>query len=132
MIAEADRGTLLPDDIRWEVAAPAFCGGFSDMSAYRAAKPQPGERVAVVGIGGLGHLALQIAKSIGHPVVANTNWVEKQPDAREMGADEVLVIKDHAGQEPQAMGEADIVLSLSPSMQQNNQAFQGLRPGGGS
>src|SRR5215469_470416 len=130
MIAEADGCTLLPDALRSEAAAPLFCGGFSAMSAYRAAKPQPGERVAVIGIGGLGHLALQIAKSMGHSVIAITNSVEKQRDAREMGADEVLVIKDHAGQELQAMGGADIVLSFSPSMKQNSQAVQGLRPGG--
>ena len=130
MIAEADGCTLLPDGVRSEAAAPLFCGGFSAMSAYRAAKPQPGERVAVIGIGGLGHLALQIAKSMGHSVIAITNSVEKQRDAREMGADEVLVIKDHAGQELLAMGGADIVLSFSPSMKQNNQAVQGLRPGG--
>ena len=130
MIAEADGCTLLPDGLRWKAAAPLFRGGFSAMSAYRAAKPQPGERVAVIGIGGLGHLALQIAKSMGHPVVAITNSVDKQQDAREMGADEVLVIKNHAGQELQGMGGADIVLSFSPSMKQNNQAFEGLRPGG--
>ena len=100
------------------------------MSAYRAAKPQPGERVAVIGIGGLGHLALQVAKSMGHPVVAITNSAHKQRDGREMGADEVLVLKNDAGQELQDMGGADVVLSFSPSMKQNSEALQGLRPGG--
>jgi 2-desacetyl-2-hydroxyethyl bacteriochlorophyllide A dehydrogenase len=130
MIAEAEGCTLLPDGLAWEAAAPLFCGGFSAMSAYRAAKPHPGERVAVIGVGGLGHLALQIAKSMGHTVVAITNSENKRPDALAMGADEVLVVKNHAGQELQDMGGADIVLSFSPSMKQNSQALQGLRPGG--
>jgi D-arabinose 1-dehydrogenase-like Zn-dependent alcohol dehydrogenase len=130
MIAEAEGCMLLPDGLAWEVAAPLFCGGFSAMSAYRDAKPQAGERVAVIGIGGLGHLALQVAKSMGHPVVAITNSADKQQDAREMGADEVLVVKNHAGQELQDLGGADVVLSFSPSMKQNSQVLQGLRPGG--
>jgi len=130
MIAEAEGCMLLPDGLAWELAAPLFCGGFSAMSAYRSARPQAGERVAIIGIGGLGHLAMQIAKAMGHSVIAITNSANKRQDAREMGADEVLVVKDHAGQELQEMGGADVVLSFSPSMKQNSQVLQGLRPGG--
>jgi 2-desacetyl-2-hydroxyethyl bacteriochlorophyllide A dehydrogenase len=130
MIAEADGCALVPDKLGWENAAPLFCGGFSAMSAYKIAKPQTGERVAVIGIGGLGHLALQIAKSMGHDVVAITNTADKEQDAREMGADEVLVVKNHVGKELQAMGGADIVLSFSPAMRQNSEAMEGLRSGG--
>jgi 2-desacetyl-2-hydroxyethyl bacteriochlorophyllide A dehydrogenase len=130
MVAEAEGCTLLPDGLAWEAAAPLFCGGFSAMSAYRAAKPLAGETIAVIGIGGLGHLALQIAKAMGHPVIAVTNSADKQRDAREMGADEVLVVKDHAGKELQEMGGADVILSFSPSMKQNNQVFEGLRAAG--
>ncbi|MBV8729376.1 MAG: alcohol dehydrogenase catalytic domain-containing protein [Acidobacteriia bacterium] len=130
MIAEADGCALLPDGLASEIAAPLFCGGFSAMSAYRAARPRPGERVAVIGIGGLGHLALQVAKSMGHEVLAITNSADKERDARSLGADQVLVVRDHAGQELQDMGGADIVLSFSPSMRQNSQVLQGLLPGG--
>jgi dehydrogenase len=114
MIAEADGCTLLPEEIEWEIAAPLFCGGFSAMSAYRIARPKAGERVAVIGIGGLGHIALQIAKLMGHPVVAITNSPHKQRDALEMGAEEVLVIRNHAGEELQAIGGADINLVVLP------------------
>ena len=71
------------------------------MSAYRAARPQGGDRIAVIGFGGLGHIALQIAKAMGHEVLAITNSPGKAEDARKMGADEVLVVKDHVGQELQ-------------------------------
>lgn len=130
MIAEAEGCMLLPDGLPWEQAAPLFCGGFSAMSAYRASKPQPGDRIGIIGIGGLGHLALQVAKVMGHEVVAITNSPDKQGDAKAMGADEVLVIKDHVGQELAAMGGVDVVLSFSPFMKQNSQAVEGLRPGG--
>ena len=80
MIVEAEGCTLLPGGFGWEQAAPLFCRGFSAMSAYRAAKPRPGDRIAVIGVGGLGHLALQVAKVMGHDVVAITN----SPDKREM------------------------------------------------
>jgi len=130
MVAEADGCSLVPDKIAWDIAAPLFCGGFSAMSAYKIAKPQPGERFAVIGIGGLGHIALQIAKSMGREVVAITNTPGKAHDARDMGADEVLVVKNHVGKELQAMGGADVILSFSPAMKQNSEAMEGLRPGG--
>jgi D-arabinose 1-dehydrogenase-like Zn-dependent alcohol dehydrogenase len=67
---------------------------------------------------------------MGHEVIAITNTADKAQDAREFGADEVLVVKNHVGQELMAMGGADIVLSFSPAMKQNSQAMEGLRSGG--
>jgi D-arabinose 1-dehydrogenase-like Zn-dependent alcohol dehydrogenase len=130
MIAEAEGCTLLPDKLSFESAAPLFCGGFSAMSAYRAAKSKPGDRIAVIGIGGLGHLALQVAKAMGHEAIAITNSPDKVQDAKAMGADEVLVVKDHVGKELEKMGGVDVVLSFSPSMKQNSEALEGLRPEG--
>lgn len=129
MIAEAEGCTLLPDGISWEQAAPLFCGGISAMSAYNVARPQVGDRVAVIGFGGLGHLAVQVAKAMGHDVVVVTNREDKRRDAISLGAD-VLVINNDAGKELLDMGGADIILSFSPSMKQNSQALAGLRPGG--
>ncbi|HMD20642.1 MAG TPA: alcohol dehydrogenase catalytic domain-containing protein [Alloacidobacterium sp.] len=130
MIAEAEGCTLLPDALSWETAAPLFCGGFAAISAYRAARPQTGERIAIIGIGGLGHLAIQVAKAFGHEVIAITNTAAKVNDAKSLGADEVLVIKNHAGQELTDMGGVDIILSFSPDMKQNSHALLGLRPDG--
>jgi D-arabinose 1-dehydrogenase-like Zn-dependent alcohol dehydrogenase len=67
---------------------------------------------------------------MGHEVLAITNSPGKAENARKMGADEVLVVKDHVGQELQEMGGVDVILSFSPSMKQNSQSIQGLRPGG--
>jgi D-arabinose 1-dehydrogenase-like Zn-dependent alcohol dehydrogenase len=130
MIAEAWGCTLLPEAIGWEDAAPIFCAGFTTMSGYRNARPKPGDRVAVIGIGGLGHLALQIAKAMGHEVIAVTSTENKRAEAKSLGADEVLVVKEHAGKELMAMGGADVVLSTSNNNEQNSQVVLGLRPGG--
>lgn len=127
MIAEAAGCTLLPEQLAWEHAAPLFCAGFTVMSGYRNARPRPGERVAVVGIGGLGHLAVQVAKAMGHETIAITGSASKRDEAKALGADDVLVIKEHAGKELMAMGGADVVLSTSNNMQHNTQLIDGLR-----
>ena len=67
---------------------------------------------------------------MGHEVVAITNSPDKQQDAKSMGADDVVIIKDHIGQELARREGVDVVLSFSPSMKQNSQALEGLRPGG--
>ena len=130
MLAEASGCTLLPDGLSFEAAAPLFCAGFTVMSGYRNASPRTGERVAIIGIGGLGHLALQVAKALGHDTIAITSSEGKRAEAKALGADEVLVIKSDAGKELASMGGADIVLSTSNSMQQNSQVLSGLRPQG--
>jgi D-arabinose 1-dehydrogenase-like Zn-dependent alcohol dehydrogenase len=58
MVAYADATMLSPDGLDYEQAAPLFCAGYTVWSGLRWAEPQPGERLAVVGIGGLGHLAV--------------------------------------------------------------------------
>ena len=62
MVAYADATMLLPDGLTYEQAAPVFCAGYTVWSGLRWANPKPHERIAVVGIGGLGHLALQYSK----------------------------------------------------------------------
>ena len=63
MLAYADATMLLPDGLSYEQAAPIFCAGYTVWSGLRWADPKPYERIAVVGIGGLGHLAVQYAKA---------------------------------------------------------------------
>lgn len=130
MIAEAAGCTLIPEALDWAAAAPMFCAGYTVMSGYRNAQPRPGDRVAVIGLGGLGHLALQVAKAMGHEVIAVTGTAGKEQEARQLGADEVLVIQQHAGQELLAMGGVDVVISTSNSMTHNSQILEGLRPEG--
>ena len=59
----ADATFLIPDNVSYEQAAPIFCAGYTVWSGLRWADPKPHERVAVLGIGGLGHLARAIRQS---------------------------------------------------------------------
>jgi D-arabinose 1-dehydrogenase-like Zn-dependent alcohol dehydrogenase len=130
MIAETTGCARLPDGLGWEEAAPMFCAGFTVMSGYRNARPRAGDRIAVLGIGGLGHLAVQIAEAYGHEVIAVTSSEGKRREAKELGAADVLVVRHHAGEELAAMGGADVILATSSAMEVCSQALAGLRPGG--
>jgi dehydrogenase len=70
MLMNADATYLIPDKVSYEQAAPIFCAGYTVYSGLRWADPKPHERVAVLGIGGLGHLAVQYAKAAGFETIA--------------------------------------------------------------
>lgn len=127
MIAEASGCVKIPDALAWEQAAPLFCAGFTVMSGYRRARPRPGERIAVLGLGGLGHLAVQIARAHGHEVVVLTRARSKTREAIELGAHQVLVVQGHAGRELAAIGGADVVLSTTSDLAEAGGAIEGLR-----
>src|SRR6516165_10325298 len=105
---------------------PMFCAGYTVWSGLRWAAPQPGERVAVVGIGGLGHLAVQYGKAAGFHTVAVSHSPDKDRLIRDLGADEV--VRDGAGLA--GAGGADIVLGTSNSMDATADSIRGLRPDG--
>jgi D-arabinose 1-dehydrogenase-like Zn-dependent alcohol dehydrogenase len=130
MIAETAGCVRIPDGVAWVEAAPMFCAGFTVMSGYRNAKARPGDRVGILGTGGLGHLALQIAKAMGHETVAITHSADKVASLKKLGADEVLVIDQDPGRELRDMGGADVILATSNSMKQTGQVLSGLRDGG--
>lgn len=130
MIARAAGCTRLPDGLDWQLAAPLFCAGYTVMSGYRNARMRPGDRVGVAGVGGLGHLAIQIAKAHGHEVIGITASADKREEILGLGADEVLFIREHAGKELAAMGGVDVVLSTTNNMQHNSQLLEGIRDEG--
>jgi alcohol dehydrogenase len=124
MYAEAT--TLLPDGLLYEQAAPIFCAGYTVWSGLRWANPKPHERVAVLGIGGLGHLAVQYAKAAGFETIAISHSPDKDKMIRELGADEI--VRDGKGLA--AAGGADILLSTSNSTKAMIDSVKGLRPDG--
>ncbi len=131
MIAWASGCALIPDGLDLAVAAPMFCAGYTVMSALRSASPEPGERVAVLGVGGLGHLAIQVSKALGLETFAITGQANKRAELRELGADEVIAGGDDPGKALQDAGGADIVLSTTNSAKQISAVFAaGLRPRG--
>jgi len=126
MPMNADATYLIPDKVSYEQAAPIFCAGYTVYSGLRWAHPQPHERVAVLGIGGLGHLAQQYAKATGFETIAISHSPDKDKKIRELGADEI--VRD--GKSLAAAGGADIILSTSNSTKSMVDSIQGLRPDG--
>ena len=122
----ADATFLIPDGVAYDQAAPIFCAGYTVWSGLRWARPQPHERVAVLGIGGLGHLAVQYAKAAGFDTIAISRSPDKDKMIRELGADEI--VRDGKGLT--AVGGADIVLSTTNSTKSMVDSVQGLRPDG--
>ncbi|HEX8442543.1 MAG TPA: NAD(P)-dependent alcohol dehydrogenase [Allosphingosinicella sp.] len=74
--------------------APLLCAGITTWSPLRHHRVGPGQKVGVVGIGGLGHMGIKLAKALGAHVVAFTTSPSKVEDARRLGADEVVVSRD--------------------------------------
>jgi D-arabinose 1-dehydrogenase-like Zn-dependent alcohol dehydrogenase len=126
MPAYARATMVLPEGLSYEQAAPLFCAGYTVWSGLRWAEPQPGERVAVVGIGGLGHLAVQYAKAAGFETIAISHSPDKDKLIRELGADEI--VRDGKGLA--RAGGADVVLGTSNSSEAMADSLQGLRPDG--
>jgi D-arabinose 1-dehydrogenase-like Zn-dependent alcohol dehydrogenase len=130
MLAWASGCELIPEGLAFELAAPMFCAGYTVMSGLRNGEPKPGERVAVLGVGGLGHLALQLSKAVGLETFAITGQAGKKAELAALGADEVLLAGDDPGAALRAAGGADVILSTTNSAKQIGAAFNGLRPGG--
>ncbi|MBV9274867.1 MAG: alcohol dehydrogenase catalytic domain-containing protein [Verrucomicrobia bacterium] len=126
MVAYADATMLLPDGLEYEQAAPLFCAGYTVWSGLRWAEPKPDESIAVVGIGGLGHLAVQYAKAAGFKTIALSRSTDKDNLIRELGADEI--VRDGKGL-AQA-GGADVILGTSNSVEAMSDSIAGLRPDG--
>jgi len=116
LVVPAAFATRVSDELSAVEAAPLFCAGLSVYAGLQAAGVTAGMTVAVHGIGGLGHLALQYAGALDAKVVAITRGADKHDLARELGALEVI---DALETDPAAalrdLGGADVVLTTAPS-----------------
>lgn len=86
----------IPDNLDLAAAAPLLCAGITTYSPLHHWQVGPGKKVGVVGIGGLGHMAIKIAKAMGAHVVAFTTSESKFNEAKRLGADEVVLSKDES------------------------------------
>jgi len=132
MLAQAAYVIPLPDVLSFQDAAPLFCAGLSVYAGLVHAGFKPGHKVAVVGLGGLGNLAILFAKAMGGSVAVVSSTREKESAARQLGAEKFI----HQGSEPVGDslsawdGGADIILQVAPSADSANAAFPGLAPDG--
>jgi len=103
----------VPENLDPAAAAPLLCAGITTYSPLKHWKVGPGQKVGVIGLGGLGHMGVKLAHAMGAHVVMITTSPEKGQDARKLGADEVLISTD-----AKAMGTAqnsfDFLLNTIP------------------
>ncbi len=102
----------LPPGIPDEAAGPLLCGGVTVYSALRHAGMTSGQEVGVVGLGGLGHLAVQFAARLGNRVTAFTTSEDKASFAARLGAHRTVVVRE--GERPRAERPLDILLQTVP------------------
>lgn len=130
MLAWASGCALLPDKLSYQFAAPLFCAGYTISSGFHNGYPQPGDRIGVFGIGGLGHLAIQYAKAKGHPVVAITEHEEKRELAKQLGADEVVVTKEGYVDQIRTLGGIDVLLHTGNASKNITALLEAMNPRG--
>ncbi|HEY0816623.1 MAG TPA: NAD(P)-dependent alcohol dehydrogenase [Pseudonocardia sp.] len=99
----------LPDALDPAAAAPLMCAGITVWEPMRAAGVGPGSRVAVAGLGGLGHLAVKFAAALGSEVTVLSRSLDKSDDAVKLGATDLLLTTDDK-QLDQARGRFDLIL----------------------
>jgi propanol-preferring alcohol dehydrogenase len=130
-VVAAAFATVVPDGVSARDAAPLTCAGVTTYKAIKVAGVQPAETVAIFGVGGLGHLALQYAQIAGGFTIGVDIEDSKLSMARELGADHVV---NAATTDPvaaiQALGGADVAVALAASPESFDQAFRSLRRGG--
>ena len=131
LIARASGLMSIPDDLAAVDAAPLLCAGLTTFSALRNAPAKAGDLVAVLGIGGLGHLGVQYARHMGFEVAAIGRGADKAELARKLGAHHFI---DSASVDPgqalQQLGGAALVVVTASGGKAAAQTVKGLRPRG--
>ncbi len=121
----------IPDGISMAEAAPFGCAGVTTFTALRDSGARPGDRVAILGIGGLGHFAVQFAAAMGFETVAIGRGEHKRQDAAALGAHHyVNAAEEDAGQALREMGGCQLILSTASSSAPLAGLIDGLAPHG--
>ncbi|MEQ9943042.1 alcohol dehydrogenase catalytic domain-containing protein [Pectobacterium aroidearum] len=127
MVAYEDGLILIPDELSSTEAAPLLCAGETVFSALRNSKARPGDLVAISGVGGLGHLAIQYAKKSGFRTVAISRGKDKEALSRDLGAhhfiDTDIVNPAEALKE---LGGAKVIIATAPVAKAINPLIKGL------
>lgn len=131
MLARATGLVSIPEELASGEAAPLLCAGLATFNGLRKSGAQAGDLVAIQGIGGLGHLAVQYARRMGFKVVAVGRGADIAEDARALGAH---VYVDAAAEDPvarlQAMGGAQVILTTITDSDAASALMPGLAPQG--
>lgn len=119
----------VPDALPSEGAAPLLCGGITVYNPMRTHGVNPSSRVGVVGIGGLGHLAIQFARAFGAEVFAFSSSTGKEEEVRALGAHHFVNTRETKAMK-EVSGRLDFILTTVNADQDWNAYLQALRPMG--
>ena len=131
MVAYEDGLIAIPDGIEPKEAAPLLCAGETTFSALHNSIARPGDLVAISGVGGLGHLAIQYAKKAGYEVAAISRGKEKEELALKLGAHHYIDSeKENAADVLKALGGAKVIIATAPKSKVISELMGGLKTGG--
>jgi D-arabinose 1-dehydrogenase-like Zn-dependent alcohol dehydrogenase len=131
MVAPVEALAAIPDSLSDVEAAPLLCAGITTYNALRHSGAMPGDIVAVLGIGGLGHLGIQFANKFGYKVVAIGRGSEDAALAKKLGASVYIDNKaTNAAKALQELGGARVILATAPSSKAMSELIDGLGPNG--
>ena len=129
-----DFATKVPDTMKSEYAAPLFCAGITAYKAVKAAEPKKNKKIAVFGIGGVGHMAIQFAKIKGCEVSGVSRKEKHLAVAKKLGADNVFVYSSNQKQFLQDVNEEyglfDAAIVFAPVDQVTDTAIKSIKKGG--
>ena len=131
MTAPATALARIPDELSFAEAAPLCCAGVTTFNALRHTRAVAGDRVAVLGVGGLGHVGVQFSRAMGFETVAIARGANKEADARELGAH--YYIDSTAGDVSEALralGGVSVVLATAANSKAMADAVGGIEPRG--
>jgi len=121
----------IPDGLSYEEAGPLMCAGVTVFNSMRHQGVAPGETVAIAGIGGLGHLAVQFANKMGYKVIAISNGTDKAELAKKLGAHHYIDgSKPDFIAEIRALGGAKLIVATTPNAKSIEPLVRGLKPQG--
>lgn len=127
MIAPANALALIPDELSFVDAAPLMCAGITTYNSLRNSGARPGDVVAVLGIGGLGHLAVQFAAKMGFNTVAIARGKDKETLSKKLGARYYIDSdKQDVAQELMKLGGAKVIVSTATNAKAVSSVVGGL------
>ncbi|MEP7244063.1 MAG: alcohol dehydrogenase [Gammaproteobacteria bacterium] len=127
MIAPFEALASVPDDLKSEDAAPLLCAGITTFNGLRHSGASAGDLVAVLGVGGLGHLAVQFAAKMGFRTVAIARGADKGPLAKKLGAQIYIdSTSQNAAEELTKLGGAKVILATVTDAKSMSSVIAGL------
>ena len=119
IVVDEDFVLKVPANLDLAAVAPLLCAGITTWSPLRHWNVGKGSKVAVVGLGGLGHMAIKLAKGLGADVTLFSRTPDKEKDAKDLGADTVIISTD-ATQMASVAGKFDLIIDTVPYLHDVN------------